>query len=89
MASIRNLKKDINNVLGDLIDAVYFVEQGLGREISVEGDAIIDQAILVFDRLIEDVNKKDIQKPSAHFKQVRETLMQEATALVSRINQLS
>jgi phosphate uptake regulator len=89
MASIRNLKKDINNVLGDLIDAVYFVEQGLGREISEAGDAIIDQAIMVFDRLIEDVNKKDIENPKFHFKKIRENLLQEATELVHRINQLS
>jgi phosphate uptake regulator len=89
MASIRNLKKDINNVLGDLIDAVYFVEQGLGRDISEAGDAIIDHAIMVFDRLIEDVNKKDIVNPKTHFKQIRETLLQEATELVGRINKLS
>ncbi|MFM1877505.1 MAG: hypothetical protein RLZZ241_371 [Bacteroidota bacterium] len=89
MASIRNLKKDINNVLGDLIDAVYFVEQGLGREITQEGEAIIDKAITVFDELIVAVNQKNIERPSGHFKNIRKSLMEEATALVDRINNLA
>lgn len=89
MASIRNLKKDINNVLGDLIDAIYFVEQSLGREFSKEGDAIIDEAIAVFDRLIAQVNQRGIENPGAHFKKIRRTLMEEATSLVDRINALS
>jgi hypothetical protein len=89
MASIRNLKKDINNVLGDLIDAVYFVEQSLGRDFSEEGDAIIDDAIALFDRLIADVNLRGIENPGKHFKAIRQTLMAEATSLVDRINKLS
>jgi len=89
MASIRNLKKDINNVLGDVIEAVYIVEQGSGQEGSTEGNAIIDQAIEAFDRLIAEVNQKDVEDRKAHLKQVRQSLEEEATALVERINKMA
>src|SRR5690606_35129968 len=44
MASIRDLKKDINYVLGDIIEAVYLVE-GSNKKDSKEGSAVIDGAI--------------------------------------------
>jgi F0F1-type ATP synthase membrane subunit b/b' len=88
MASIRNLKKDINNVLGDVIEAVYIVEHSNRQEGSQEGTSIIDQAIETFDRLIAEVNKKEIEDRKAHLKQVRQSLEQEATALVERINKM-
>ena len=88
MASIRNLKKDINNVLGDVIEAVYIVEHSNRQEGSKEGTSIIDQAIETFDRLISEVNKKEVEDRKAHLKQVRQSLEQEATALVERINKM-
>ena len=88
MASIRNLKKDINNVLGDVIEAVYIVEQSNNQEGSKEGTSIIDQAIEAFDRLISEVNKKEVENRKAHLKQVRQSLEKEATALVERINKM-
>ena len=39
MASIRNLKKDINYVLGDIIDAVYFT----GKMQTEEGKALVTE----------------------------------------------
>lgn len=89
MSSIRNLKKDINNVLGDVIEAVYIVEHSKSQEGSQEGTAIIDQAIETFDRLIAEVNKKEVDNRKAHLKKVRQTLEEQATALVERINKMS
>ena len=89
MASIRNLKKDINNVLGDVIEAVYIVEQTQGTEGSKEGTAIIDDAIAAFDRLIGEVHRTDVDNQKSHFKQLRQSLETEATALVERINKLA
>ena len=37
MPSIRDLKKDINFVLGDIIEAVYIWEAGSGNKESEEG----------------------------------------------------
>lgn len=89
MASIRNLKKDINNVLGDLIDAVYIVEATNGNEVSKEGEKIIDSAIATFDDLITKVNQRDVDDRKAHLKKVRAELESSAKALVGKVNKLA
>ena len=88
MASIRDLKKDINNVLGDIIEAVYIVEGSQQMEGSKEGSAIIDKAIDTFDALIAKVNQKDVADRKAHLKEVRASLEKEATDLVGRLNKM-
>ena len=88
MANIRDLKKDINYVLGDIIEAVYLVENSQEMEGSKEGNAIIDQAIETFDTLIAQVNQKDVEDRKAHLKSVRASLEKEAKALVERLNKL-
>ena len=46
MASIRDLKKDINYVLGDIIDAVYFT----GKMQTEEGKALITEILRYSNR---------------------------------------
>ncbi len=58
MPSIRDLKKDINFALGDIIEAVYIWEAGSGNQNSKEGTVIIDKAIAVFDDLMGMVHQK-------------------------------
>lgn len=88
MASIRNLKKDINNVLGDLIDAVYIVEATNGDTVSKEGEKIIDSVIATFDDLIAKVNRKDVEDRKTHLKAVRRELETEAKKLIGQVNKL-
>ncbi len=52
MASIRELKKDINYVLGDIIEAVYIWELTNPSKDNKKAEAIIDEAIVTFDDLI-------------------------------------
>lgn len=88
MASVRSLKKDINNVLGDLIDAVYIVEATNGNEVSKKGEEIIERAITTFDDLIAKVNQRDVENRKVHLKKVREELESSAQALVEKVNKL-
>jgi hypothetical protein len=88
MASIRNLKKDINNVLGDLIEAVYVVEATSDKEESKEGSAIIDNAIETFDELIAKVNRRDVKDRKKHLNEVRRELGAKADELAAKINKL-
>jgi len=88
MASGRGLKKDINNVLGDLIDAVYIVEATNGSVVSKEGEKIIGSAIATFDDLIAKVNQRDVENRKAHLKKVRDELESSARALVEKVNKL-
>ena len=88
MASIRDLKKDINFVLGDIIEAVYIVEAANNKEDSKEGAKIIDSAIETFDDLIAKVNDKKVDNRSAHLQKVRQELEKKATSLVEQLNKL-
>ena len=89
MASIRDLKKDINYVLGDIIEGVYVWEAAKQQFDHAEANAIIDEAIAVFDDLIAKVNDKKPSNRKAHLTQVHNTLEEKANALIERLNKLS
>lgn len=88
MPSVKNLKKDINFVLGDIIEAVYIYEMTTTGKPSDKTNAIIDEAITSFDSLIEKVNAKKVDNKKAHFKQINVDLEQTANQLVEKINAL-
>ncbi|WOD42571.1 hypothetical protein [Hwangdonia lutea] len=88
MANVRNLKKDINYVLGDIIEAVYVWEYENTDKDTKKSEAIIDEAIETFDTLIAKVNAKDVQNPKAHFKAINTELEEKGRALIEKINKL-
>ena len=49
MANKRDLKKDINFVFGDIIEAVYYWELENTQKSNKKSEAIIDDAIAAFD----------------------------------------
>ncbi len=88
MASVRNLKKDINYVLGDIIEAIYISEMVKNGKTSDASEALITEAIETFDMLITKVNAKGVENKKAHFKQINTELEQKATELVNKLNNL-
>ena len=88
MANIRNLKKDINYVLGDIIEAVYIWEYSNTSKDTKKSEAIIDDAISTFDELIVKVNASNIENKKAHFKSIQKDLEEKGRALIDRINKL-
>ena len=58
MANVKNLKKDINYVLGDIIEAVYLYELTTTGRPTEATNGLIDEAISTFDALIVKVNAK-------------------------------
>lgn len=88
MPSVKNLKKDINYVLGDIIEAVYICEMTTAGKPTDATNAIIDEAIDSFDALIAKVNDKKVENKKAHFKQINAELEQTANQLVAKINAL-
>lgn len=89
MASIRDLKKDVNFVLGDIIEAVYIWEAGSNNKDSEEGSVLIDRAIAVFDELMDKIHQKEVDSSKAHFKDIRSQLEEKATELVEELNKLA
>lgn len=88
MANVRNLKKDINYVLGDIIEAVYVWELTNASKDNKKSEAIIDEAIATFDELITKVNAKNVDNVKAHFKTINNELEAKGNALIEKINQL-
>ena len=56
MPSVKQLKKDINDSIGALIEEIYGVELEAPKVVSKKADAIIDAAISLFDELIGEIN---------------------------------
>ncbi|MEC4004354.1 hypothetical protein OX283_006785 [Flavobacterium sp. SUN052] len=88
MPSVKNLKKDINFVLGDIIEAVYIHEMTSEGKPTEATNAVIDEAITSFDALIVKVNAKNVENKKAHFKQINVELEQTANQLIEKINAL-
>ncbi|PQJ73481.1 MULTISPECIES: hypothetical protein [Polaribacter] len=86
MASIKNLKKDINYVLGDVIE--YALDVSILKNAPEKGEAIIDEAIETFDALVSKVNNNKVENKKAHFKSINEELEVKAKGLVEKINAL-
>ena len=89
MASVKNLKKDINYVLSDIIEECY-VWQILQEDDkkSAKAEKIIDETIETFDALIDKVHAKDVENRKAHFKTIAKELEEKATGLLAKIQKL-
>ncbi|QMU64869.1 MAG: hypothetical protein GKR88_11590 [Flavobacteriaceae bacterium] len=88
MASVKHLKKNINHVLGDIIEECYMWELMNPKESTKKSEAIIDEAIAVFDELIAELHIKNIENKKAHYKSVSLTLEKKAKDLVAKVNAL-
>ncbi|QNJ98279.1 hypothetical protein [Constantimarinum furrinae] len=88
MANVRELKKDINYVLGDIIEAVYIWELTNPDKDNKKAESIIDEAIVVFDELIVKVNQKDVENKKKHFKAINQELEDRGRKLIDKINKL-
>jgi len=88
MANVRNLKKDINYVIGDIIEAIYVWEYTNTDKDTKKSEALIDEAIEIFDELIAKVNDKTVENRKAHLKAVNNELEAKGRALIEKINKL-
>jgi hypothetical protein len=88
MANVRNLKKDINYVLGDIIEAVYVWEYNNTDKDTKKSESIIDEAIEIFDVLIAKVNDKSVENAKSHFKTINKELEEKGRGLIDKINKL-
>ncbi|AXG70150.1 hypothetical protein KORDIASMS9_02388 [Kordia sp. SMS9] len=88
MANKRDLKKDLNYVFGDIIDAALIWQVANPEADAAQSEAIIDESIKSFDELIAETNRRDVENTKAHFKGIRQSLETKATDLVAKINAL-
>ena len=88
MASKRLLKKDVNYVMGDIIDAAYIHQMANPKEDPAKSEAIVDEAIKEYDELITKINRRDVENKQIHFKEIQADLEKKAKALIEKLNAL-
>ncbi|CAM3984903.1 MULTISPECIES: hypothetical protein [Flavobacterium] len=89
MASVKNLKKEINYVLGDLVNIVYVWEMTNGGKPTEATDVIIDEIYEKYDGFVTKIGQKDVENKKAHFSQIRKDFEVVANQIVEKINGLN
>ncbi|OSY88350.1 hypothetical protein WH52_06195 [Tenacibaculum holothuriorum] len=88
MASIKNLKKDIDYTLGDILD-ITNLTAGLNSDVDeAKTEAIRNEIFEVYDDLIAKVNAKNVENKKAHFKAISVELEEKANTLIDKVNAL-
>ena len=88
MPSVKQLKKDINNSIGALIEEIYGVELEAPKVDSKKADAIIDEAISLFDELIREINDAR-NKGKKAFVPIQQKLDKGLEKLLSEVGKLA
>ena len=88
MASIKNLKKDIHNTLGDLIEACYIWEFVTPEADTKKSQKIINKAITSFDALMDKIHEKNELSKKVHFQTIQKELENVAVDLAGKISKL-
>ncbi len=88
MASVKNLKRDLNFLFGDIIEAVYVWQLTNPAADAAKSEEIIDEAITSFDEAIDAVNAKGVENKRVHFTTLKNNVETKAKALVEKLNNL-
>lgn len=89
MASIKNLKKEINNVLSEIIEDCYVCQLNGDDKVSAKAEKIIDEAIATFDELIAKLHEKGVESQKSHFQALRKSLNEKSASLSDKIGKLA
>lgn len=86
MGSIRNLKKEINHVLGDILDAAEVNLEMAEAVTQEQADAFSEEVYATYDKLISDINNKEVESRKTHIKAVKKEFEEKAHSFVEQIN---
>ncbi|MAV60729.1 MAG: hypothetical protein CMA13_05495 [Euryarchaeota archaeon] len=88
MSSIKSLKKEINNEIGDLIEEIYLWELSNPKGDLTKSEKLIEEAIQIFDDLMTKINsisgenlKDKFKALNEERKKLMETLLKKSAAL--------
>ncbi|MDT0295812.1 hypothetical protein ACFQ3R_06685 [Mesonia ostreae] len=89
MASKRTLKKNVNYVMGDIIEAAFLHQMVNPKGDQAKSEAIVENAMRSYDELITKINDKSVEDKGKHLKAVNKQLEEKAHSLVKDINALN
>ncbi len=88
MSSIKKLKKDINNQIGEFIEEIYNWELLNPDKDLSKSEKLIDDSIKVFDSLISKINSVNKENSKKEFKSInveRVKLLEELNKKYSKL----
>ena len=88
MASVKNLKKDLNNIIGEIIQSINLWELDKSDKDLSKSEKLVDKCFDAFDEIIKKIHQKDVKNKKEHFKNVSLDLTVKASALVASFNKL-
>ena len=89
MSSKKQLKKEINDTLGALIEEVYVKELSSPDLDNKKSEKIIDEAIGLFDNLIQQMHGPEAKEsPKKQFNAIRTSLKENVDSLSQKIEKL-
>ena len=88
MPSIKFLKKEINNRIGEIIEDVYVLELSNPKIDHKKSDQIIDKAISIFDDLIFRIHKIKKDSKKEGFKLIKADLTFSIDELKNNLSKL-
>ncbi len=89
MPSIKFLKKEINNSIGEIIEDVYTWQLSNPEADLKKSDLIIDKAISVFDDLILKIHKNRKEGAKNRFQLIKEDLNSAIVELNDSLSKLN
>jgi hypothetical protein len=84
MASIKQLKKDLNNDIGYLIEEVYLWELSNPNGDLSKSEKLIEEAIQAFDNLISKINSVSGDHLKKKFKEIETEKSEVVTDLLKK-----
>ncbi len=84
MASIKLLKKEINNDIGDLIEEIYLWELSNPDGDLTKSEKLIEEAINVFDDLMVKINAVSGEDLKAQFKNIQKERKKAMSSLLKK-----
>jgi F0F1-type ATP synthase membrane subunit b/b' len=88
MASKKQLKKDLNNRFGEIIDGALINQEADSKDSSSKTEELVDDIISEFDTIIEQINKRDSEDRAKHLESVKENINKKADEFIERLNNL-
>lgn len=88
MASIKDLKDDLNNTYGEVIDAVLVHQAVNNAEDQKDSNQLVDDIIESFDGFITEINRKDVENRSKHLTAVKNSIESKLNDFIERLNKL-
>jgi hypothetical protein len=88
MANIRDLKKDLNNTMGDIIEAAYIHQLANPKTDPEKTEKIVDEAIETFDELVVKINDRKVENRAEHLKAINKEIEERAKVLIEKLNKL-